>query len=104
MKTRTVLLHLAVLASLTGTASAQIIWEAFNDHRGGASTSPNATTWEMLVTGSGGALKDISTGADLPATMLVEEEGGPADNFGANATPDPGTPADLLFAGKCTIG
>src|SRR5687767_11119316 len=103
MKTRTVLLHLAVLASLTGSASAQIIWEAFNDHRLGASTSPNATTWEMRLTGSGGALKDISTGADLPASLLVEEEGGPSDDFGANGAPDPGSPADLLFAGKCTV-
>ncbi len=104
MKKLTSPLSLALVAGFfTANASAQITWEAFNDHRGGASTSPNTTTWEMRATGSGGPLKNIETGADLTATMTVEEEGA-SDDFGANNTPNSGSPADLFFAGKCTIG
>src|SRR6187431_1208975 len=76
MNTKIFLLRLGATTGLfTASASAQTIWEAFNDHRGGASTDPNTTVWEMRSTGSGGALKNIVTGADLLATLMVEEEG-----------------------------
>jgi hypothetical protein len=106
MNTQAYLIRLAVVAGLlTSNVSAQsVVWEAFNDHRIGADTSPNATTWEMWAADPGGPLKNIATGTELAAAMMMEVEGGPTDNFGANATPDPGTPAALFFAGKCTIG
>jgi hypothetical protein len=104
MKTPPLFVYLTAVTGLfTANAFAQTTWEAFNDHRAGVSTSPNATVWEMRGTGSGGALKDIATGADLTATMTVEEEG-LSDDFGANGAPNTGSPADVFFTGKCTIG
>lgn len=105
MKTRNYFVRLAAVVAILGSsASAQTIWEAFNDHRAGISTSPNATAWDLRGAGAGGPLKDIATGADLPASLLVEEEGGVSDDFGANSAVNLGSPADLLFADKCTIG
>jgi hypothetical protein len=105
MNTKSCALTIRTLAVLIAApAFGQINWEAFNDHRIGGFTSPNATGWEMRLTGSGGPLRDILTGLDLPVNMTVEEEGGPSDDFGANSAPDPGTPADLFFANKVTIG
>jgi hypothetical protein len=44
------------------SAQPVIRWEAFNDHRPSDLTSPNATGYDMRVTGDGGVLKDIKTG------------------------------------------
>ncbi len=98
------LLIVAVFGLAVGGASAQINWEAFNDHRTGPDTSPNATAWELRGFGAGGPLKDIASGDELKAALTVEEEGGATDDFGMNDAVEIGSPADLLFAGKCTIG
>jgi hypothetical protein len=93
----------AVSALLTASASAQVNWEAYNDHRGGAFTAANTSIIEMRGAGVTGPLRNFATGADLTATMSVEEEG-LSDDFGANGAPNPGSPADTFFTGKCTIG
>jgi len=97
-------LTVLVFGLASGGAAAQANWEAFNDHRAGTETSPNATAWELRGAGSGGPLKDIVSGSDLEATLAVEEEGTATDDFGANSAVDVGSPAGVLFAGKCTIG
>ncbi|MBI1840743.1 MAG: Ig-like domain-containing protein [Verrucomicrobia bacterium] len=102
----------AALLSLVGTASSQParLWEAFNDHHPNANpdlTSPNATGYSMRVNKDGGILRDIQTGEQLAAGFFVsvESDGNAApDDFGADAEPDPGSPADLLFKGKVDIG
>jgi hypothetical protein len=94
----------AVSALFTAVATAQVNWEAYNDHHGGTNTSANTSTIAMRGAGTTGFLRNFATGADLPVTMTVEEENGPSDDFGANATPNPGSPADVFFTGKCTIG
>jgi hypothetical protein len=77
-------------------------WAAFNDHRPGT-TSPNATTYDMRLTGQGGPLKDIASGATIPAAVIVTAVGTP-DDFGANAYPNPDTPAYNLFNGIVDVG
>ncbi|HWB02047.1 MAG TPA: hypothetical protein VG796_03420 [Verrucomicrobiales bacterium] len=105
MKTRSSLIRLAVLVSaFSGSVTAQTNWEAFNDHRAGVMTDANTTTYEMRLTHPGGPLKNTATGADLAATFSVEEPGGVSDDFGANGDPNPGSPANVLFANKVTIG
>jgi hypothetical protein len=105
MKTPSLLSRLAAVSALLMTsASAQVAWEAYNDHRTGATTAATTTLIEMRGAGTTGFLKNFATGDDLPVTMTVEEEGGPTDDFGANAVPNSGSPADLFFTGKCTIG
>ena len=105
MKTR-VFTNLTILLAclLGGDASGQTIWEAFNDHRAGESTSPNASTLDMRGTDTGGPLRNIATGLELAAAMMVEEEGPGSDDFGLCLAPNAGSPADVFFAGKCTIG
>jgi hypothetical protein len=98
-------LTLAILASSIGMASAAtIIWEAFNDHRPGAGTSPNATGYDMWKAGNGGVLKDIATGDEVAISFEMTVEGGATDDFGANSPVNAGSPADKLFKGKVTIG
>ena len=82
-----------------------IIWEAFNDYRPtDGVTSPNATGYDLRITDDGGVLKNINTGADLEASVLVAVEGADPDNFGLNSPVNPGSPADKLFGGKVDIG
>src|SRR6186713_3370724 len=97
----------ALFFSVTPLSYAQpaILWEAFNDYRPSDLTSPNATTYDLRVTDEGGVLKNIQTGADLEASVIVVVEGdADPDNFGANSQVNPGSPADLLFKGKVDIG
>ena len=104
MKTPPSLPRLAAISALfTASAYSQVTWEAYNDHRSGASTGANTSLIEMRLNGTTGTLKNYATGADLAATMSVEEEG-LSDDFGANGAPDVGSPADTFFTGKCTIG
>jgi len=58
----------------------------------------------MRVTGTGGPLRDIATGLDVAAAMTIEEEGPGTDDFGLCLAPNTGSPADVFFTGKCTIG
>ncbi|MCI0536809.1 MAG: PA14 domain-containing protein [Verrucomicrobiales bacterium] len=104
---KTLALKLGALVSITTLAYAQpaILWEAFNDYRPGDLTSPNATTYDLRVTDDGGVLKNIQTGADLEASVIVVPEGDALpDDFGANSPVNPGSPADLLFNGKVHVG
>jgi len=99
-------LKLGALLALTTVSYGQptILWEAFNDYRPGDQTSPNATTYDLRVTDEGGVLKNIQTGEDLEASVIVVAEGdAEPDNFGANSPVNPGSPADLLFRRLCTI-
>ncbi len=57
----------------------------------------------MRLAGDGGQLWDFATGQDLPASVVVSSAGTP-DDFGANDAPAAGSPADLLFGTKVTIG
>lgn len=105
---RKAFLSLAFCLSLTNLANAQPVvrWEAFNDHRPtDGVTSPNATGYDLRITDDGGVLKDIKTGADLKASVVVVVEGdGTPDDFGANSPVNAGSPADKLFKGKVDIG
>ena len=97
----------ALFFSVTTLSYAQpaILWEAFNDYRPSDLTSPNATTYDLRATDDGGVLKNIQTGADLEASVIVVVEGDAIpDDFGANSPVNPGSPADLLFNGKVDIG
>jgi hypothetical protein len=91
---------------MSASAQSTIRWEAFNDYRPtDGVTSPNATGYDLRVSGDGGVLKDIKTGADLKAAVEVVVEGdGTPDDFGANSQVNPGSPADILFKGKVNIG
>lgn len=105
---------LSVFLLVTRLVHAQpaVFWEAFNDHRPvDESTNPtnftsvNATGYNMRVTDDGGVLRNIQTGADLNASLLVVVEGdGTPDDFGANSPVGAGTPADKLFKGFVVIG
>jgi hypothetical protein len=100
-------LSLAALLFLSNPANAQptIRWEAFNDYRPSANTSPNASTFDTRVDGDTGVLRDIKTGNDLKVSIVVAVEGtATPDDFGANAQPNAGSPADKLFKGKVDVG
>jgi hypothetical protein len=82
-------------------------WTAFNDHYTGPGTHPNATAWNAFGTDSGapgeeGYLRNIATGASLPARLTILELGAYADP--ACGAPLPGTPADGLFNGYVDFG
>jgi len=105
-KTRiTELLCLGLLCA--GASNAQNVatnWAAFNDHRPSAvGTSPNASGYDMRLTGQGGPLKDFFTGATIPASLIVTSVGAP-DDFGANSYPAADTPAYNLFNGIVDVG
>lgn len=78
-------------------------WVAFNDYRPSALTHPNVTVYDLRVAGNSGPLKNFATGADLPVRLDVTSQGTP-DDFGANSSPDPGSPADKLFNGIVDVG
>jgi hypothetical protein len=105
VKVSLTLVALLSMANL-GRVQSQVLWEAFNDYRPAAgTTSDNATGYDLRITGDGGVLKDIKTGADLPVSVLVEVLGDASpDDFGANSPVNPGSPADQLFGGKVVIG
>jgi PA14 domain len=92
--------------SQPGLAQSQIIWEAFNDHRPtDGVTSPNASTFDLRAADDGGVLRNILTGEDVEASVLVAVEGdGIPDDFGANSPVNADSPADKLFKGKVDIG
>lgn len=81
-------------------------WEAFNDYRPNPGvTSPNASTYELRLDGSGGPMLNIQTGEELPVSVLVTTEGSQVpDDFGDDAEPKIGSPAYRLFNGFVDIG
>ena len=90
------------LVLLAGTGLARAQFTAYNDHYQGPSSHPNATFWNVFGTagaapGNSGPLKDITTGANVPVTLTINNV-----NVGTGSTsgaPDPGTPAYNLFLG-----
>jgi hypothetical protein len=87
-------------------ASAQStpIWEAFNDYSPGGLTAPNATGYKLRVPGEGGILKNYATAEDLLVMVMVENEGGTPDDFGARGgAPAAGSPSMQLFGGKVDL-
>src|ERR1051325_4599778 len=66
---------------------------AFNDHVPGLSTGSNLTTFGP---GQSGALKDVSTGTDLPVQVSVSASASPNTIQGR---PFFGTPASIVFDG-----
>src|SRR5688572_16907989 len=76
-------LALAAYLSLPTLATAQLLWEAYNDYSTGPLTHANATGYKLRIDADGGPLKDFATGLDLPVSVLVETEGGTPDDFGA---------------------
>src|SRR6185295_1290343 len=83
-------------------------WFAFNDHNlsglPAAGTGPNVTLYNLGL-GPGGPLTNQLTGDELAATLVVSWTGGDGpDAFGANAEPNAGTPAAILFNGLVDIG
>ena len=104
----TVLEKAAVLAGmllLPQFVSAQNVtnWIAYHDHRTGALTSPNASVFDIRVTGEGGILKNFATGAELPVSVSVTGVGIP-DDLGTSAYPDADSPAFKHFDGIADIG
>src|SRR6185503_10349104 len=90
--------------SLPTLATAQLLWEAYNDYSTGPLTHANATVYKLRIDADGGPLKDFATGLDLPVSVLVETEGGTPDDFGARGgAPDAGSPAMQLFDGKLDL-
>lgn len=93
-------LGLALGVALAGAAPCRAGWVAFNDHVPGAigtQTSPNATTYNAL-TGTGGHLKNVDTGATLPAAVIIQSTGDPTSgSFGAQ--PSAGSDAAITFSG-----
>ena len=96
---------LAAGLSLSNWANAQ--WVAFNDHVDGPGTHANATRYVIpVITGtSSGLLKDINTGANLPATLTITTNGTVAITTGTAAgLPGVGTPAYNVFNGFVDFG
>ncbi len=105
----------AVCLAGTLCANAQVTnWVAFNDHAPGSTagwtTHPNTTTNNMRGVSGGNAgtiltgnLKNIDTGANVPAVLTSSATGTP-DDFGGMAYPNAGTDAYNLFNGKVDIG
>src|SRR5436190_2653541 len=94
---------LCLTAPLAGAQTTN--WVAFNDHRIGTGTAPNVSGYDMRLTGNGGALTDYFGGTPLSATLTVTNAGTAApDDFGANAYPNPGSPAYNLFNGIVDVG
>src|SRR5688572_1970401 len=75
-------LALAACLSLPTLATAQVLWEAYNDYSTGPLTHANATGYKLRLDADGGPLKDFATGLDLPVSVLAETEGGTPDDFG----------------------
>lgn len=78
-------------------------WEAFQEHVPSDKTHPHATGYPMRLSAPPQPLKRFADGTLLPVTIEVIATDTP-DNFGAQAPPDPGTPADLLFGGILDVG
>jgi len=76
-------------------------WVAFNDHLAGAGTHAHATTYAANGMASG-LLKDISTGANLGATLTITENG--TSYEGTQGLPAAGTDAFGTFDGYVDFG
>ncbi|MCB1096403.1 MAG: hypothetical protein KDN22_12575 [Verrucomicrobiae bacterium] len=85
-----------VLATSLGAQENKIVWEAYNDYRPGEFTHENASIWDLRVTDDGGPLRNIASGEELDAEVIVEAVGTPQD-FGANVAANEGSPGDLFF-------
>jgi len=73
------------------------VWIAYNDHSQGTASSNNDTFYTIPAFGTAsGPLKNIATGAALPATLTVTNTPAP-EQAGAMSAPAPGTPAYNLF-------
>ena len=98
----------AVLMAVGPGARAQttVNWVAYHDHRPTEGvTHPNASGFDIRVTGDGGPLKNFDTGAELPVTVVVTSTGTTdPDALGANAYPEAGSPAANLFDGIVDVG
>jgi uncharacterized repeat protein (TIGR01451 family) len=75
-------------------------WIAYNDHSPGAATRSTATRWNIqgASPGSGGSLRNISTGATLP-TQLSITRSDTSTWSSPGAAPDAGSPAAQIFTG-----
>lgn len=82
------------------------VWVAYNDHSPGAGTSPFTTTYDILGFGplggaplpTGGPLRNVFTGATLPAHMQIITTGDTAPGNNPNI-PGAGTPFYTNFNG-----
>lgn len=75
-------------------------WVAYNDHSAGPGTHANATRWDIRgdSPGPAGSLKNIATGANLPASLVITRVN--LANISSPAfTPAFGTPAAQVFGG-----
>ena len=82
-------------------------WVAYNDHYAGPTTHPNATAWNVFGTaggapGFGGSLRNVQTGAVLPASLTLVAVGTYGDPV--CGAPGPGTPAYGDFHGYVDFG
>src|SRR6266850_8146936 len=94
----------AALLQATCVVAQNTTWQAFNDHRPGPGTHPNATGYDLLgVPITGGPLKNSQTGEFLPVGLVVTATGTPL-GLGVCADPDAGTPAYVLFNNKVDVG
>lgn len=80
-------------------------WVAFNDHVAGAGTHPNTTTWNIFgdSPGNSGYLKDINTGTNLPARLIITYSG-TVQRASTAGRPAPGTPLYNTFNGYVDFG
>jgi uncharacterized delta-60 repeat protein len=92
------------LATLAVGSVARGQWVAFNDHDSGPGTSPNATLYNNLgaESGTGGFLKNILTGTNLPVTLTITTNAGTASSIkldSSGPSPATGTPLANTFDG-----
>lgn len=75
-------------------------WAAYNDHSPGVGTRSTATRFDIqgALPGSGGSLRNISSGATLPVTLGISRSD---TNLWSSpgVAPDAGTPAAQVFTG-----
>ena len=89
---------MAALLGMGGVSHAQYV--AVNDHASGPGTSPNATTYHILgqEAGTMGPLKNVNTGATLPAILDITRAGFVNSDL-PGAAPAAGTPLFNAFDG-----
>ncbi|MEO8428379.1 MAG: lamin tail domain-containing protein, partial [Verrucomicrobiota bacterium] len=92
---------LAFLPPILTAVNAPAQFVAYNDHAPGAGTAPNTTTWNVFgeTPGASGPLKDITTGASLPAVLTITISGTGVTRATAQGNPALGTPVYDTFNG-----
>jgi glucose/arabinose dehydrogenase len=85
----------SLLHAQGGGAGSFLEWSAYNDTIAGATTHANATRWGVFASTSG-ALKNITSGANLSASLAITNSG--SASAATMAAPNAGSAAALIFS------